>query len=279
MKDIIYYEKIARLGALVNEAVAAYFGEGIPRADSGGASRNLPASSGGRQVSVSGTTGNRAGDSDIAGGASGNHPAVSRASSSVSATAGSRTASKTSGSSGTVGSSGTGGGGAGKMKVIRTITEIYDEAERTAGGLMSALAVDFITPLGRGDMAAVVMSLRRVICLVNELSESGRRPECDASKYLSLAQTVESFARRLGRVRKKGKIPSATDYFAVAGKSISSMIDSGGAKKENSPDLRGSKSIGCRGWANAANNAGLIRLYDRLCDCCETLICAALNNI
>lgn len=156
------------------------------------------------------------------------------------------------------------GGGRGiRRPDSRTLKDIAADADMTAGRLMSAISSDFITPLGRGDMAAAVLSLRRVVALARELSLSEPAPRAGGAAppaeqaCLTLAVTAERFARQLGEIKKKGAMPSAAVYFEAA---------------RIPPPRRG-------GEAGGRPAAGLEALCDCLCDCCEKLIIAALNNI
>ncbi len=133
------------------------------------------------------------------------------------------------------------------------------EADNIAGQIMRALAADFITPIERGDLSAVTLSLRRAAGAASDFRPgelgkvSGLAPAC-----LELAVTIENFSRMLGGLRKKKPVPSAAAYFS--------------ASTEN-------KRAGAENRYQRASFCAEYRLYDSLCMCCETIITAAMNNI
>lgn len=110
--------------------------------------------------------------------------------------------------------------------------------------LIHHLAVDFITPIDRGDIAEIVLSLRRC-------AEAERSCSITKSNQLSgLCEAVIEYTRALRNIGKKGNVISAKLYFERS-----------------------------RSACGTIKTAGERLCYEELCRCCEALIHAAMNNI
>lgn len=126
------------------------------------------------------------------------------------------------------------------MKVCNGESDIDAEANE----LIHHLAVDFITPIDRGDIAEIVLSLHRC-------AEAGRRCTLTENNRLSeLCEAVIEYTRALRNIGKKGNVISAKLYFERS-----------------------------RGALAAARTLEERRYVETLCSCCEKLIHAAMNNI
>jgi len=125
-------------------------------------------------------------------------------------------------------------------KVCRGDGDVDDDALE----LLRHLAVDFITPIERADIADVTLSLRRCAKV------AGMRAMQKNEVLSGLSEAVLEYTRALRNLGKKGNVISAKLYFErseIVGRSL--------------------KTADERLCAEA------------LCSCCETLIRVAMNNI
>lgn len=126
------------------------------------------------------------------------------------------------------------------VKVCRGEGNIDAEANE----LIHHLAVDFITPIDRADIAEVTLSLRRC-------AEAVRRCEMTKNRRLSeLCEAVVEYTRALRKLGKKGGVISAKLYLERSREADRSL-----------------------------KNADEKLCAEALCRCCETLIRVAMNNI
>jgi hypothetical protein len=133
------------------------------------------------------------------------------------------------------------------------LADMAEKADRLAGRIMKALASDFITPMERRDISAVALSLRRAVhtaCRVPRISAAECRME-PAVCCLKLAALVEKYTGVLRKINKKGPLPLPSAYFQAA----------------NIPP------------GTPVGQGAISRLYERLCDACETVIHAVMGNI
>ena len=125
-------------------------------------------------------------------------------------------------------------------KACRGESDIDSEANE----LIHHLAVDFITPIDRADIAEITFSLRRC-------AEVGRRCAMTENHRLQgLCEAVIEYTRALRNLGKKGSVISAKLYF------------------ERSREAH-----------KGANSEEEKHLVEALCLCCETLVRAVMNNI
>ncbi len=154
---------------------------------------------------------------------------------------------------------------------------ILDKTDKLADRIMQALESDFVTPIGRGDLSAVVMSLRRAVLAAVAMPPGG---VCGspgiAAASLALAGYIEKSAGRLRGLRKKKPLPSAADYFEAS--HIPVIKPPGAVSGRAYPAPARTRPYSPSAMQSRADSAEL-RLYDSLCACCETLIIAAMNNI
>ena len=128
------------------------------------------------------------------------------------------------------------GGGRGELDGLKK------QADTTAHTVMSAVISEFVTPLGRGDIAASVSALRRAI--ISTPAVSGGR---DGERCLALVRAVRECTSALGG---RGRGDCALAVYLEA-------------------------SLPPEDCAPAA-----IKLWHgELCRCYETLLCTLLNSL
>jgi len=118
------------------------------------------------------------------------------------------------------------------------------DADAEAEEIMRHLATDFITPIDRADIARITLSLRRCACF-EERWVSRSNASVDR-----LCEAVEAYVRGLRQVGKRGGKISARLFLE---RSRSARAD--------------------------IKNEDERRRVEALCECCEMLICAVMNNI